>query len=90
MCPTDFQPKTKVSLKTYCMHKEDFEVLWFNSKFMTPWYFSFQYHICRVYVVKVWSQCQKEHPSPCKQTLHNKGKKDMSCNSNKCYLHVCQ
>ena len=58
------------------MHKEDFEVLWFNSKFMTPWYFSFQYHVCRIYVVKVWSQRQKEHPSPCKQPLHDKEKKN--------------
>ena len=58
------------------MHKEDFEVLWFNSKFRTPWYFSFQYHVCRVYIVKVWSQCQKEHPSPCKQPLLNKEKQD--------------
>jgi hypothetical protein len=53
------------------MHKEDFEVLWFNSKFRTPRYLSFQNHVRGVYVVKVWSQRQKQHPSPRKQPLHN-------------------
>jgi hypothetical protein len=71
------------------MHKEDFEVLWFDSKFVTPWYFTFQYHICRVYVVKVWSQRQKEHPSPRKQPLHDKEKKRQCSAIQTSFIHMC-
>lgn len=59
------------------MHKENFEVLWFNSKFGAPRNLPFQYHVHGVHIIKMRSQRQEKHPSSCKQPLHLKEKDNL-------------